>query len=153
MECQNSLKRVSFDGRMLGFEGDHYPKHCPLCVSTNSLNLIQYPSQCQCDGSHPHEHQSSTSHTCEDAYPLKLAKTIVEALFPSYAFRSVPHMTNVHSMATFATEGLEFGHKIPRMLKQFRKKLRVLGLRANNTWDDNTWDDSSAIRLNNLRSD
>ena len=37
-ESANGLKRVSFDGCMLGFEGDHYPKHCTLCVATNSFS-------------------------------------------------------------------------------------------------------------------
>ena len=90
-ESANGLKRISFDGCMLGFEGGHYPKHCPLCVSTNSLKLIQYLSQHQCDGSHAHEHHKRAQDVCEDAYPMQLAKTIAEALFPSHAFKSVSH--------------------------------------------------------------
>ena len=97
-ESANGLKRVSFDGCMLGFEGDHYPKHCPFCVSTNSLNLIQYLSQHQCDGSHAHEHHKSVQDVCGDAYPMQLAKTIAEALFPSHAFKSVPHVTGAYGM-------------------------------------------------------
>ena len=92
-------------------------------LPTNGLNLTQYLSQHQCDGSRAHEHHNSAQHVCEDAYPMQLAKTIAEVLFPSHAFKSVPHMTGAYGMM-----------QDPRGLGAVQKEAD--GLRASNTWDD-----------------
>ena len=85
-EERNGLRRVYFDGCMLGVHGKYYPIRKPWCVSTNSLNLIQHLSQCQCDHSHEHEPAEGSQTTQTGFYPDHSRSTVPFPIPQAYSF-------------------------------------------------------------------
>ena len=136
-EERDGLRRVYFDGCMLGVHGKYHPIRKPCCVSTNSLNLIQHLSQCQCDHSHEHETAEGSQTTQTGVYPVKMAKTILKALYPFQYHRHIPSLVTKSLPRNVWT-------KDPLGLEAVQKE--ATGLRSNGTWSD-----ESAVLLSELR--
>ena len=82
-EQRNGLKRVYFDGCLLGVVGKHYPIRKPWCVSTSSLQLIQHLPQHQCNHSHIHTNLlRAPQRSRQDIIPSKWSRCIVKPCAP-----------------------------------------------------------------------
>ena len=143
-EQRNGLRRVYFDGCSLGLTGKHYPIHKPSCVSTNSLRLIQYLSQHQCDHSHIHESVEGSSPEQAGHYPAEMLQVICEALYPSRFFKR-------NSAIPFA-RGLVTQNLPKKVWLQDTKALDAVRKEAEGLRSNNTWSDESATLVSELRS-
>ena len=137
-EQKHKLHKVNFHGCSVGVRGKHLPIKKPWTVATNDLRLVQFLSQCQCDGTHEHEPAEGSQTRQTESYPPELASTIVEALYPQRFHRHVPALVTKNlSKREWKSD--------PLGVAAVRKEAD--GLRANNTWDDD-----SVRLLSDLRS-
>ena len=143
-EQRNGLKRVYFDGCSLGLTGKYYPIRHPSCVSTNSLRLIQYLSQHQCDSSHIHEPDEGSLSEQAGFHPADKVQVLCEALYPSQFFKS--------SSTIPFTRGLVTQNLPKKVWLQDTKALDAVRKEAEGLRSNNTWSDESATLVSELRS-
>ena len=143
-EQRNGLKKAYFDGCSLGLTGKYYPIHNPSCVSTNSLRLIQYLSQHQCDHSHIHELDEGSVSEQAGFHSAEKVQVLCEALYPSQFFKS-------SSTIPFA-RGLVTQNLPKKVWLQDTKALDAVRKEAEGLRSNNTWSDGSATLVSELRS-